>query len=243
MPEGRRIRGPGKPREFQHVPVRTPFRALPQAAAALAALTLPAAAATPYRKMPTESGRLTCRVSAGDVRGIATLSWRDWGASLRQDLTGTANSRGKFRKVTQWAVATDGHLFVHDQRGKKSVLRGPLRAPLNGVPPPGLMLLGPPRDAGTVIGKATILGRTCEIRQLGPGKAWYWNGLPLRMEIRQANGSLSRSVAMKLDLDRSPATSEFRVPSGYRIENYQPKPGPNGPGGPGGPGGPALPGG
>ena len=80
---------------------------------------------------------------------------------------------------------------------------------------------------GTVVGKASVLGRPCEIRTFGPRSAgptvkmWVWNGLPLRTEMTLPQGGKMTTEATQVEMAPKLSPSLFKLPAGYTVKEMQ----------------------
>lgn len=219
-------------------PLRLLFRTRIAWPCALLALTLlaagrdPQAGAAPSSKMPTASGRITYQMS-GPMKGSMVLSWTENGKKFRQDtkLTGTppmppgAGAPKAPMKMESWVLSDGKDIYTVMPMAGKRALRlkgvkgaaGPTGAPL------GLgQMLGDAASAkgSKVVGKGTVLGKPCEIRSAKGGKAWVWQGIPLRMEIQMApNMPMMKVVATRVESAPKLSASLFKVPAGYQIQD------------------------
>jgi hypothetical protein len=102
--------------------------------------------------------------------------------------------------------------------------------------------LGAQTGGGKLVGKATVLGKPCEIREStlnnrsmkARTRLWMWQSLPLRVESTMqvsgmpAGGGARRaanahhqnhSVATKIDTSAKPSAAAFKVPAGYQVQD------------------------
>lgn len=198
------------------------------AAAILTGVGRPAEAA-PARQMPTATGRVTYQIS-GPMKGSMVLSWSENGKKFRQEtkMTGVpppatpGAPKAAPMSMDTWMLSDGKAMYALMPMGGKKVMRlegktsGPAGAPM-GL---GQMLgdLGGP-SGGKVVGKATLLGRSCEIRATDKGKVWLWKGLPLRMEI-QVNPKMPKLTMVATKVESAPKLPAilFKVPAGYQIQ-------------------------
>jgi hypothetical protein len=93
------------------------------------------------------------------------------------------------------------------------------------------MLVKDPEVAGKLVGKATFLGKPCEIRVIGPSnpgggiKMWVWKGLPLRTEAALSQSGKLTTEAFQIETTPKLSVALFRVPAGYQVKDFQPPPG------------------
>lgn len=156
------------------------------------------------------SGRIRYTVSMRGVNGTQTLAWADHGRRYRQDVAMKINVPGKPAKtVNTWTFTDGAHLHSGDTATKQAVrvkLASGAKQSLGGV-----------QTAGKVVGKASILGKPCEVRQQQGMKVWLWKGLPLRFEVKGGMKMVATRVEEGVNL---PATL-FQVPAGYNVREIQ----------------------
>jgi hypothetical protein len=102
----------------------------------------------------------------------------------------------------------------------KQVLRMKMPKDGGGAGPTGVPIGG--TKAGKVIGKATILGKPCEIRQIDTAKVWMWKGLALKMENQGGQGMPMSMTATKLEMPFKASPALFKVPAGYTVTDKMP---------------------
>jgi hypothetical protein len=184
----------------------------------LLGIALPVRAADPAFKYP--SGRVHYKLTGPMMNGTTILTWTDRGKKFRQDMSGVAAQGPQAGTQFQTWSISDGK-FVYTQRpGTPTVLR--MKLPKEGQ---AMLASATPfapggKDKGKLIGKARILGKQCEIRQLDRGaKLWVWDGLPLRMEM--TGGANMTMAATKIEVPARVDPGKFKVPSGYKIEDFK----------------------
>lgn len=196
------------------------------AATTLAVLIGPAYSAPAADKTPA-TGRVQYRMTSQMMSGIMTMAWANHGKKFRQDMKMSVDRGGQKVSMNTWAVADGSHLYMHQPTMGQQVMR--MRMPksgasafsLPGIPNPGA------KGAGKVVGKGTVLGRSCEIRSFGPGgqkgqsKVWLWNGMPLKVEASGPQGGGMTMVATKVETAPKLSPALFKVPSGYQVRDMQ----------------------
>jgi hypothetical protein len=197
----------------QASPSLRPLRRLgPAACAAVAAalLTTPLPSRSDNGKFDFPSGRITYKFSAGNVSGTSVLVWTENGKRFRQDTSGTSKQSAKGpQKIVSWTIGDGNNIYMHQSTMGKQVMRIPL--PKTGTSPisaPG----------GKTVGKGTVLGRPCEIRQVGPGKVWVWKGIALKNE-QTGGGATMVMEATAIQTPARNAPELFKVPAGYTIKD------------------------
>ncbi|MFN3651673.1 MAG: hypothetical protein ACK47B_19020 [Armatimonadota bacterium] len=219
----------------------TPRRAaVGVAAAAVAAgalLSQREVPAAPTVKLPAPTGRIAYQIKSSFMNGSATLAWAESGKRFRQDMDMKTSFPGAPKgqapqSIKGWAISDGTYLYMHQANQGKTVKRIKMQGNTN--PFASMMPMGGQvGNAGKVVGKATVLGKPCQIREAGGAKAWVWNGLPLKVEVagpQQGGVQLNMNMtATKLETAPKFAANHFKVPSGYKIEEVKPRPLPAGP--------------
>jgi hypothetical protein len=125
--------------------------------------------------------------------------------------------------IQMWAFGDGKNVYSYQPMMGKQVFRmkipkgGAAGTPGNpGAPPIGAI------KGGKVIGKGAVLGKTCEIRQVGSAKLWMWKGLALKMVNSGGKVPEMSMVATKLDMPFSAPASKFQVPAGYTVTDQAP---------------------
>lgn len=204
-----------------------------------AGLAVPARSApSDLPKFPTPTGRISYKMAGGSISGTSSLIWADSGKKFRSDANltmGAPGARAGAAKpggaamagapmsgtLKQWTIADGKFLYVHLPMQGQVVSRIPqtperLKQATSGAAVP---LAG--GDKGKVIGKGTVLGKPCEIRESGNFKMWMWKGLPLKMEMMNQGMNLT-IIATKVEAPAKVAATAFKVPSGYQIVDQKP---------------------
>ncbi len=104
--------------------------------------------------------------------------------------------------------------------------------------------LGAQTGGGKLVGRATVLGKPCEIREAtvtnrsvkARTRMWMWQSLPLRVESTMqvsgmpagggAGAPQTRTIkttllATKVDTAAKPSAASFKVPAGYQIQDMK----------------------
>lgn len=203
--------------------------ALVAAGAAVPARTAPAN----LPKFPTPTGRVSYKMTGAAMSGTSTLIWADSGKRFRSDaaltmtgMTGSPNAPKAGAALgsgtlKQWTIADGKFLYMHLPMHGQVAQRIPqtperLKQAASGAAVP---LSG--EGKGKVIGKATLLGKPCEIRESGNYKLWMWKGLPLKLEMMNQGMNLT-ITATKVEAPAKLSATAFKVPSGYKIVDQQP---------------------
>jgi hypothetical protein len=195
------------------------------AASALAVLASPGFTASAIDAKTPATGRVQYRMTGATMNGTMTMAWANHGRRFRQDMKMSIGRDGQQMSMNTWAVADGTHVYMHQPAMGQQVMR--MRMPkdagsafsLPGIPNPSA------RGAGKVVGKGTVLGRSCEIRSFGAGgrgqsKVWLWNGMPLKVEASGPQGGMTM-IATRVDTTPKLAPSLFKVPSGYQVKEMQ----------------------
>lgn len=187
-----------------------------------------AAASANAINAPSPTGRITYDFKVASLAGTSLLTWAEGGKKFRQDISmsGTApNAPSGTPPMTiqMWAFGDGKNVYSYQPMMGKQVVRmkvpkgaGAGAAGTPGAPPLGAM------KGGKVVGKGTVLGKPCEIRQVGTAKIWMWKGLALKMESAGGQGPEMSMVARKLDMPFKAPASKFQVPAGYTITDKLP---------------------
>lgn len=193
---------------------------------------------TPRFALPT--GRVMYKMtSTGGApnggNGNITMTWANHGTQFRQDIqmsVGRAGSR--VPPINTWMIF-DGHTAyvamppMMAGMGKIALKVSPNSAQLKQLSGGGNIVgIG---ASGKVVGKGTVLGKPCEIRQATSStprgtsqiKSWVWQGLPLRTEIQSKSSAGAATsitmVATQVNTSIKPAASLFKVPAGYTVQD------------------------
>lgn len=192
----------------------------------LAAVSAPAAAAKASANVidaPSPTGRITYDFKVAALGGTSLLTWAEGGKKFRQDITmsGTppnAPAGTPPMTIQMWAFGDGTHVYSYQPLMGKQVFR--MKMPKGGAATapgsPGAPPIGNLKN-GKVIGKGTVLGKPCEIRQVGTSKIWMWKGLALKMENAGGQGPQMSMVATKLEMPFKAPASKFKVPAGYTV--------------------------
>lgn len=189
--------------------------------------------AAPARPMQLPSGRVQYKMNMFGSNGSQTLTWSDYGRKMRQDTKVAFVNGGQRMNINTWMISDGTYAYLNlagiQPAGPKQVMRVKISdmgqmAGMQGMGAGGMMK---PEAYGKVVGKANMLGKSCEVRQQqmpqgGTMKAWLWKGLPLKMEVTPPPNSGAPAgkvsvVATKVDEKVKPAASLFKVPAGYKI--------------------------
>jgi hypothetical protein len=196
------------------------------AAATLAVLVGPAYSASPADKAPA-TGRVHYKMSSPMMSGTMIMAWINHGKKYRQEMKMSMDRGGQKVAMNTWAVGDGSHIYMHQPMMGQQVMR--MKVPksmasafsLPGIPDPSA------KGAGKVVGKGTVLGRSCQIRSFGAGgpqgnsKVWLWNGMPLRVEASGPQGGGMSMVATKVETTPKLSPSLFKVPAGYQVRDMQ----------------------
>jgi hypothetical protein len=192
----------------------------------LAAATLIAAAAAPAKKapvpvkLPYATGRITYRLTSAMGGGTSVVSWAEGGKKFREEDHITGGSGEQQVKLNAWTVGDGTSIFRHEPTMGKQVRRiDPAKVGGSLGMTAGIPLIAGKKDAGTVVGKGKVLGKPCEIRQVGNFKMWVWQNLPLKGELASERGTVFSMEATKLEPSAKLDKGRFKLPSGYEIVN------------------------
>jgi hypothetical protein len=187
---------------------------------ALLAAGLPPSAAAP-KKPALSSGRITYRFTTPVASGTSVLCWAEGGKKFRQEMKGSGAGDRQITSVESWTFGDGKHIYIHQPAMGRQVMRA--KAPQNaGAAGSATPLLTTDKNAGKAIGSGKVLGKTCQIRQMGPNKIWVWNGLALKMESKGGPQSPPMSmVATKLETGIKLSPTLFKLPAGFQIRDIQ----------------------
>ncbi|MGV3721319.1 MAG: hypothetical protein ACO1SX_10465 [Actinomycetota bacterium] len=194
----------------------------------------PKAKAAPALSMPSVTGRITYSFNVAPLTGSSIVTWADGGKKFRQDMKMSGTAPGapagaSLTNVEMWMIGDGTHLYSHQPMMGKQVLRTKIPKGAATPGPAGLPLGAKP--TGKLIGKATILGKPCEIRQVETAKVWLWKGLALKMENQGGQGMAMTMTATKLQMPYKSSPGLFKVPTGYTVTDKMPAMGGMGGGG------------
>jgi hypothetical protein len=219
--------------EFRSPPAGSGGRVLLPVAALVALAALGAGAAAPPIRLPLASGRVIYQVQHPMARGTSTVVWTEHGRRFRQDTVLTRanpvpSAMGAMEYRT-WIIGDPEFAYVYAPSMGRLVQRVPIRE-INENLAPGSVPLGP--ATGKLLGRETLLGKPCEIRQVGEYRLWMWRQLPLRAET--ASRQLPRSaavgpvlaqglkvVATKLEPGYKPRPGAFKVDVSYTVADFK----------------------
>ena len=162
--------------------------------------------------LPT--GRVTYTITSPAVHGKTVLVWAGSGRKFRQEITGTVGTPGKTKPMSGWTLCDGKFIYTHEQSMGKKVIRQDL--PKGGATG-SIPMIGLSKDVGTVVGKETLLGKPCEIREVGQARFSVWQNLPLKMIATGAKGMSVTMVATKLEPNVNPSAATFQIPPGYSV--------------------------
>jgi outer membrane lipoprotein-sorting protein len=190
--------------------------------AGLALLNAPSIASVAKETAPA-TGRVHYRMSSPIMNGTSVVSWIDHGRKFRQDSKMTIGATASKSPMQTWSIGDGTNVYAYQPALGKQVLRMKIPKSAGGGGPMG----GTPfvaSGSGTVVGKATVLGRSCEIRALGPKSAgpnvkmWVWNGVPLRTEMILPQGGKMTTEATNIETAPKLSPALFKLPAGYTIK-------------------------
>jgi hypothetical protein len=170
-------------------------------------------------KLPSASGQITYKMSGPAINGTTTLSWIENGKKARNDVKATAAQPGQQFSLDGWTITDGTNVYIHNGMLGNQVMR----MKITSNDPSSLLGFGAPgaggkANSGKVVGKATILGKPCEIREMQGTKAWLWQGLPLKIEATgqgQAQSMTLQATKINTTVKLSPAM--FKVPAGLKV--------------------------
>ena len=184
---------------------------------------------TPIPRLPLPTGRVTYAVSHALMSGTSVLTWADGGKLFRQEAKLRVKQPGANGPVPtdiSTTVLCDGkYVYTYNSQQGKTYRRMPVK---DGQLPSasGTVPLSVDPKQTKLVGKGTVLGKPCEIREASRLRMWSWKGLPLKMEPAPGNsgegtfGALLNSLrvlATKLEPGVKPAVALFKVPAGYKV--------------------------
>jgi len=195
----------------------------------------PASAAPPA--MPSPSGRVSYRMKVMSLTGTLDVVWSEGGKKSRSDmrmsgtLPGAPSGTTASTTMDAWGISDGAYIYSHQPMWGKTVYR--MKMPKDSRGAAGTPGSVPAKElkSAKLVGKATILGKPCEIREVQGSKVWMWKGLVLKTE--STGGMAPNLTATKLEMPYRAASSLFKVPAGYKVTDQMPGMG-------GGPGGPAA---
>lgn len=183
----------------------------------LALAAAPPGTAEPKFKFAT--GRVTYKMTSPMMSGTTVLSWIENGKKFRQDLTGTATQSSMTLKT--WSLCDGAWLYSKPAVAGNQVLRMKLPKDAKQMATSGMPFIAAGKEQGKLVGKATLLGKPCEIRQIQSVKLWIWEGLPLKMESGAAQGMQVSMVATKVETPAKLSASLFELPPGSKVTDFQ----------------------
>lgn len=172
-----------------------------------------------------QTGRITYKMSVSALTGTNVISWINGGKQYRQEISLSGSVPGQGSAVTSldtWMINDGKNFYVHQPLMGMKVAKVKMPKPgakKAGAPgAPGAALLGAATSGGKVVGKETILGKPCEIRQAGQAKIWSWHGLALKFEMTGAGQVPAMTmVATKLETALKLSPDLFKLPAGYEV--------------------------
>jgi len=212
---------------------------LPIAAIAASVFASSSVNAAPASKFKSPTGRVTYKLSSPMMNGSTTLSWMENGKKFRQDMSGEVvrpsqpgQPPAHGMQIKTWTLS-DGVNIYSKQPMNDSILRIKIPKDKKGISPSPLMPTG--LDTAKVVGKETLLGKQCQIRQIqaqgNAVKVWIWDGVPLKM---QSSGQQSMSmVATKVEVPARLDAAKFKLPAGAKVQDFNLPTGGGAPGRPG----------
>jgi hypothetical protein len=195
-----------------------------RAVAAIGAVALSGAAALaagqPLFDLP--SGRVSYKISGKPVNGTSVLTWVERGKKTRQDSQLQVQFGQSPMNVKSWSISDGKYLYNWSGMLGKTVTRSEIGKDPNMPGLSGLQSLGENLNKGKLLGKATILKRPCDIRQIEGAKVWIWKGIPLKV-TSPPNGPRGQVtvVATKVETNVKAAASSFKVPVGYQVKDMK----------------------
>ena len=179
--------------------------------------------------MPGPTGKVIYRYTCGPMSGTSSLTWENNGKHFRQDvnLMGSVTP-GSQSSIQTWILGDGKNTYTWLPFYPKKVYRSPLPKPgKNGSSasaqngPGGLPGFGV-SGTGKLLGKATILGKPCEVRKLGQATFWNWKGLSLKMVVNIASGPQMTVSATEIETPFQAPPGTFRIPHGYQVIDGRP---------------------
>lgn len=205
------------------------YRASARTLAALVVLgtavttTATAVRAADPQKFQSASGRVTYKLTSTVMNGTNTMMWTDFGKRFRQDTSAKVTAQGKTMDMTSWVISDGKNVYMHGPMQGQTVMKmkvDPKEIAARG----GLNMMSAPKNLGKSLGKATIAGKECEIREMpkgATGKIWIWQNMPLKMELSGANGVGMTMEATKVETPVNLPASLFQVPAGMKVQDFQ----------------------
>jgi hypothetical protein len=172
------------------------------------------------------TGRVHYRMSSPMMNGTTVISWIDHGHKFRQDSHMSIGATASKSAMQTWSIGNGADVYTYQPALGKQVLHMKVSkgkgsaGPIGGTPFVG-------NSTGKVIGKATVMGRPCEIRAIGARgsgpavKMWVWNGLPLRTEMTLPQGGKMTTEATQVETAPKLAPALFKLPAGYTVKEFQ----------------------
>ena len=176
--------------------------------------------------MPSATGRVTYSFQVAPMSGTSTITWIEGGKKFRQDMKLSGNAPGAPAgaaptQVEMWMIGDGTYIYSHQPMMGKQVYRMKMPKASPGAAGPAGLPVGGAQE-GKLIGKGTILGKPCEIRQLQGAKVWSWKGLALKMENTGGAGPAMTMTATKLEMPYKASPTLFKVPAGYTVTEQMP---------------------
>jgi len=191
-------------------------------AAALLGLTAVAVAAGgavhAQGKLPGATGRIVYSIKGASVNGTQSVTWAGGGTKFRTDADMVLSMNGQKMPMKGWSISDGKNLYTL-QPGMNQAMK--MKAPKQMGPDMGLPGMAPGANgamSGKVTGKETILGKTCEVRQMGEAmRVSTWQGMPLKMVVTapQAGGSIT-ILATKVEVPAKVDPSRWAGRAGRR---------------------------
>lgn len=188
-----------------------------------AAASTPAGRAEDTQKFQSASGRVTYKLTSAVMNGTNTMMWSDFGKRFRQNTAAKVTAQGKTMDMNSWVISDGKNVYMHGPMQGQTVMKmkvDPKQIAARG----GLNMMSAPKNLGKSLGKATIAGKECEIREMpkgATGKIWIWQNLPLKMELTSANGVSMTMEATKVESPVTLPASIFQVPAGMKVQDFQ----------------------
>jgi hypothetical protein len=180
---------------------------------------------------PLPSGRIHYQMTSPIMSGTMILSWIDNGKKFRQDTKASAGTGAERRPGGQktqfetWSIGDGTHVYTYAPGMGRQVMRAKVPRSMGAGSPTAGTPFGGMHGAGPVVGKATVLGKRCDVRKIGQGggqgKVWLWKGLVMRMEASAPQGGSMNMIATRLEEAPRLSPSLFRVPAGYQVRDFQ----------------------
>jgi hypothetical protein len=205
-------------------------------AVAAAGLALTAVQAQPNKQaasFPAPAGKVSYKITSPMGSGTSDLSWVESGKKFRQDVKLKIGQGQQQQAMDMWAIADGKNLYTHQPMMGKKVLQQDMPKDAMRLGLAGLPLVTGGQDMGKVIGKGTVLGKPCEIREVRNVKLWSWKNLPLKWVMTMPQGAPGapsapgsanaqpQSVtveATKLQIPAQHAATLFKVPAGFEVQ-------------------------